>query len=306
LVWLAIGALVVVAVIYPAARWTMDLFPGDPPDVALQPQAWSVTEESTTFAVLGDNGTGGRNAMDIAGQMARTYEEMPYGLVVLLGDISYNGSIADRYEEVFFEPFRPLLDAGVRFELGVGNHELQNVPSSEANAEIVRRLEAIGAEGAFFSFVQGPVEIFILDSSTPQIAGAAGSDQITWLEGALASSTAPWKVAALHHPPYSSGSHGSSIAVREAIEPLFVEYGVDLVLTGHDHHYERTALLDGVTYVVSGAGSRLRGPGTSDFTAVAEKRLQFMVAEATTDALHLRAIGVGGDVIDDFTLVRER
>jgi metallophosphoesterase superfamily enzyme len=95
--------------------------------------------------------------MDIAGQMARTYEEMPYGLVVLLGDISHNGSFADRYEEVFVELFRPLLDAGVRFELAVGNHELQNVPSSEANAEIVRRLEAIGAEGAFFSFVQGPV-----------------------------------------------------------------------------------------------------------------------------------------------------
>ena len=102
-----------VAVIYPTARWKMDLFPGNPPNVALQPEAWSVTEESVTFAILGDNGTGGRNAMDIARQMALTYEETPYGLVVLLGDISYYGSIADRYEEVFFEPLGPLLDAGV-------------------------------------------------------------------------------------------------------------------------------------------------------------------------------------------------
>jgi 3',5'-cyclic AMP phosphodiesterase CpdA len=302
---LAMGALVVVAVIYPTIRWKMDLLPGSPPDVALQPEAWTVTQDSATFAVLGDNGTGGRNAMDIARQMAHTYEQTPYGLVVLLGDISYYGSIADRSQEVFFEPFRPLLDAGVTFELAVGNHELEYEPSSEANQEIVRRLEVVGEEGAFYSVVHGPVEIFIIDSSTPQVTGAAGPAQITWLRGALSASTAPWKVAALHHPPYSSGGHGSNIAVREALEPLFVEFGVDLVLTGHDHHYERTVQLDGVTYVVSGAGSKLRGTGTSDFTAVAENRLQFMVAEATTDTIRLQAIGIGGVVIDDFTLVRE-
>ncbi len=302
---LAVGALVVVAVIYPTIRWKMDLLPGSPPDVALQPEAWTVTEDSATFAVLGDNGTGGRNAMDIARQMARSYEETPYGLVVLLGDISYYGSIADRSQEVFIEPFRPLLDAGVTFELAVGNHELEYEPSSEANQEIVRRLEVVGEEGAFYSVVLGPVEIFIIDSSTPQVTGAAGPEQITWLRGALAASTASWKVAALHHPPYSSGGHGSNIAVREALEPLFVEFGVDLVLTGHDHHYERTVQLGGVTYVVSGAGSKLRGTSTSDFTAVAENQLQFMVAEATTDTIRLRAIGIGGVVIDDFTLVRE-
>ncbi len=77
-------------------------------------------------------------------------------------------------------------------------------------------------------------------------------------------------------------------------------------LTGHDHHYERTVPLDGVTYVVSGAGSKLRGTGTSDFTAVAENRLQFMIVEATTDAIRLRAVGVDGVVIDEFTLVKER
>ncbi|GMQ85997.1 MAG: hypothetical protein BMS9Abin07_1568 [Acidimicrobiia bacterium] len=303
---LAIGALVVVVAIYPTARWTMDLFPGDPPDIALQPEAWSVTEDAVTFAVIGDNGTGGRNAMDVARQMARTYQETPYGMVVLLGDISYNGSIADRYQEVFFDPFGPLLDAGVTFELAVGNHELEFVPSSEANQEIVRRIEAIGAEGSFYSVVRGPVEFFFIDSSTPQVTGAAGPEQITWLRGALAASTAPWKVAALHHAPYSSGSRGSSLAVREALEPLFVEYGVDLVLAGHEHHYERTVEIDGVTYVVSGSGSKLRSTGTSDFTAVVEKQLQFMVAEATPDTMRLRAIGVDGVVIDEFTLERER
>jgi 3',5'-cyclic AMP phosphodiesterase CpdA len=302
---LTVGSLIVVLVIYPTTRWTMDLFPGSPPDVVLQPQAWSVSEDAVTFAVLGDNGTGGRNAMDVAGQMARMYEEVPYGLVLLLGDISYYGSIADRYVDVFLEPLRPLLDAGVHFELAVGNHELEYKPSSEANQEVVRRLETIGVEGAFHSFVSGPVEFFIIDSSTPQVTGAAGPEQIDWLRGALAASTAPWKVATMHHPPYSSGGHGSDMAVRAAVEPLLIEYGVDLVLTGHDHHYERTIPVDGVTYVVSGAGSKLRGTGTSDFTAVALNQLQFMVAQATTDTILLQAIGVDGIVIDEFTLVKE-
>ena len=303
---LVVGALVVVVVIYPTTRWKMDLFPGNPPNVVLQPEAWSVDADRVTFAVLGDNGTGGRNAMDIARQMTHTYEETPYGLVVLLGDISYYGSIADRFQEVFLDPLGPLVDAGVQFELAVGNHELEYQPSSEANREIVRRIEAVRTAGSFYSVVHGPVEFFILDSSTPQVTGTTGSEQIRWLQGALAVSTAPWKVAAMHHPPYSSGGHGSDIAVRETVEPLFIEYGVDLVLTGHDHHYERTLPLGGVTYVVSGAGSKLRGTGTSDFTAVAENQLQFMIVEATADVIRLRAIGVGGVVIDEFSLERER
>ena len=90
------------------------------------------------------------------------------------------------------------------------------------------------------------------------------------------------------------------------LKPLFIKYGVDLVLTGHDHHYERTVPLNGVTYVVSGAGSKLRAAGASDFTAVSENTLQFMIAEATTDSLALRAVGADGAIIDGFTLVKER
>ncbi len=300
------GALLVVMVIYPTTRWRMDLFPGSPPTVVLESEGWSTTGDTVRFAVLGDNGTGGRNAMDIARQMAGSYQENPYGLVVLLGDISYYGSIADRYQEVFVDPLGPLLNAGVRFLLAVGNHELEFQPSSKANQEIVRRLETVSAQGSYYSVVQGPVEFFILDSSTPKVTGAAGAEQIEWLQGALAGSTAPWKVAAMHHPPYSSGGHGSDLAVREAVAPLFIEYGVDLVLAGHDHHYERTVPLDGVTYVVSGAGSKLRSTGTSGFTVVAESRLQFMIAEATADSIHLWAIGVDGEVIDEFSLERER
>ena len=106
----------------------------------------------------------------------------------------------------------------------------------------------------------------------------------------------------LRHPPYSSGRHGSNLQVREALEPLFVDGGVDLVLTGHDHHYERTTPQQGVTHVVSGGGCKLTGTGTSDFTAYAESVLQFMDLDITSNRLHARCIGRDGRVTDEFDL----
>ena len=97
---------------------------GDPAGHRLAPEAWVTTAEEITFAVLGDNGSGGRNAMAVATAMADAYEDTPYGLVLLAGDISYYGSIDDRWRDVFVRPYRPLIEAGVRWELAIGNHEI--------------------------------------------------------------------------------------------------------------------------------------------------------------------------------------
>lgn len=74
--WTAVGMLVLIAglalavfAVWPWARWTEDFFPGRAPDAVLEAEAWTVTEGSLTFAVVGDTGTGGRNQMDIARQM---------------------------------------------------------------------------------------------------------------------------------------------------------------------------------------------------------------------------------------------
>lgn len=302
---LVFGVGAVLTVVYPYARWTEDFFPGRAPDIALEPDAWTVTDDALTFAVVGDTGTGGRNAMDVARQMAETYRDSPYGVVIHVGDISYYGSVADRWREVFVEPFGPLLDAGVQFEMAVGNHELEEVPSEEADREIAETLRLIGSEGRYYRTRYGPVDFFIIDSSTPLITGAAAEEQRVWLERELAASDAPWKVAALHHPPYASGpKRGSNLEVREVVEPLFVEYGVQLVLTGHDHFYERSHPQQGIVYVVSGAGAKLSDVGSADFTAVSEKALQFMIGRVDGDAMRMQAIDEAGEVIDDFTIRR--
>jgi hypothetical protein len=282
--------------------WTEDFLPGTPPDMVLEPRAWTTTDESITFAVLGDNGSGGRHAMDVARQMARSYEETPYGLVLLAGDISYYGSIDDRWEQVFVQPYGPLIDAGVAWELAIGNHEIEEKRSEAAAAEIEAQLRRFGKPNTFYTVTHGPMDVFVLDSSTPAATGEKAEEQLAWLESALAASDAKWKVAVLHHPPYSSGKHGSALEVRAAVEPLFISGGIDIVFTGHDHHYERTLPQHDIVYVVSGAGSKLSDVGWSDFTAHAESTLQFMLVRIDGDIMAVEAIGTDGQVIDQFQI----
>ena len=300
------GLNVAIFSVYPWARWTEDFFPGRAPDDPLEAEAWTVTDDSLTFAVVGDTGTGGRNQMAVAQAMVDAYKTRPYPVVVHVGDISYYGSAADRWDEVVEEPYASLSAAGVEFEVAIGNHELEEEVSPEANQEIVAILERIGEAGHFYSQVYGPVEFFIIDSSTPLITGNAAEDQLEWLEGALAASTAKWKIAVQHHPPYGSGpKRGSNIPVREAVEPLYVEYGVDLVLTGHDHFYERTTPQKGIVYVITGAGAKVSDIGEdADFTAFAREGLQFMIIEVDGNTLRGEALDEDNVVFDNFVITK--
>ena len=106
---------------------------------------------------------------------------------------------------------------------------------------------------------------------------------------------------ALHHPPYSSGVHGSTPAPASAW-PLLARRRVDLVLTGHDHHYERVVPQDGVTYVVSGGGCKTTKVGRSAFTAVAERTLQFLHVDVVGDRLTVRCVRPDGSLADQFVL----
>lgn len=279
-----------------------DLVPGEAAQLHLTPEAWRTTADQLSFAVLGDNGSGGRQAMAVAERMAKTYRERPFGLVALLGDICYYGSIEDRYDDVFRRPMAPLTDAGVGFELAIGNHDEDLRHSDEGSAEIEAELRMLGTPGRYYTSRHGPVDFFYLDSSVPGLFGDVGPAQLAWLDDALSSSTNQWKVVALHHPLYSSGEHGSTPGLADALEPVLTRHAVDLVLAGHDHHYERTRPIDGVTHVVSGGGCKTRPAGHSRFTAMSESTLQFLHVEVVGDLLSAACIRPDGSVVDRFSL----
>jgi hypothetical protein len=279
-----------------------DLIPGQPPRHDLQPQAWTTTADRLRFAAIGDNGSGGRQAMAVATRMADTYARTPFGLVALLGDISYYGNFEERYAEVFARPMAPLIDAGVGFELAIGNHDRDLRHTDEGLQEIEAELRLLGTPSLYYAKTHGPADFFFLDSSVPGVFGPGSSTQWEWLDDSLASSTSQWKIVALHHPLYSSGRHGSTLEARERLEPILARHHVDLVLAGHDHHYERTHPQQGITYVVSGGGCKTTSVGFSSFTAAAASILQFLVIDIEGDRLDGRCVQVDGDVVDRFVL----
>jgi acid phosphatase len=129
--------------------------------------------------------------------------------------------------------------------------------------------------------------------------------QMTWLDADLAASKAPWKVIYMHRPPYSSGRHGSDGKLRNLLAPILKRHGVQLVLAGHDHNYERTLPQDGTVYIVTGGG----GIGTynvdsSPYTAFSDSVIHFVYGEVGTDEMILHAIDANGREFDSVVIPR--
>jgi hypothetical protein len=95
------------------------------------------------------------------------------------------------------------------------------------------------------------VQFFALDTN---VLGVADPEQAAWLEQELAASRARWKIVYGHHPLYSHSHRFYNLRMIRHLEPLFVRYGVDLYMAGHDHMLEMLKPVRGVNYVVSGAG----------------------------------------------------
>jgi hypothetical protein len=163
----------------------------------------------------------------------------------------------------------------------------------------------------------GPVQLLAIDSDGGERGGAGLpshlDSQKTWLQGELAVSTAPWKLVYMHHAPFSSGSHGS----HADMQWKYKQWGVDAVLAGHDHNYERLSCADptGSTatsklpYFVNGAGgANLRGDFQSTPTACDLPTLKFaadhgaMLVEARSDKILFRFVTRTGALIDTYTL----
>lgn len=242
------------------------------------------------FAAVGDIGDGSPRAARVAAAIAVAHENEPIDLLLLLGDLIYPDGDPRQYDRKFARPYRPVLDAGIEISAALGNHDLEtDVPG-------IMRL--FGMPSRWYTFTRGPVQFFALDSST----GAIGPEQRAWLEGELQRSRAPWKVAFMHVPPFSSGRHGPNHSLQRALAPLFSRYRVQVALAGHDHNYERMESAHGTTYIVSGGGCCPQPAGTSRLTARAATGLHFVLVEVAGEAMTVEAIGADGRLLDRATI----
>ena len=253
-------------------------------------------EGSVRFAAIGDSGTGGGAQREVAQRIAAVHKMYPFEFVIMMGDNLYGGESAGDYRRKFEEPYKPLLDAGVKFYAALGNHD--------DPAQRMYKPFNMGGE-RFYSFKapKGSVRFFALDSNY------MSKEQLAWLEKELSASDSEWKIPFFHHPLYSSGEkHGSDTVLRDQLEPLFVKYGVDVVFTGHEHFYERIKPQKGITYFISGNSAKLRkgNIGSSEITAKGfDQGYAFMVIEIAGDEMYFQTIDAGGRTIDS-GVVRRR
>jgi hypothetical protein len=206
------------------------------------------------------------------------------GLVV--GDNVYPSGDPSRLPDTVFEPFADVLDHAELYAV-LGNHDVMNGNAGGQAA-------ALGMPGRWWARHLGDVLLVGLDSNQ-----AGDPEQRAWLERTLAAATERWRVVVLHHPPYSAGYQGSNQEVRDAFVPFFERYGVQLVLSGHDHDYQRSVPIHGVTYVVTGGAAGTRRTGEDNFTAASFSWHHFVELAVLPDRLVVRAVNQDRRVADE-------
>lgn len=249
---------------------------------------------SVRFAVIGDMGTGEKAQYEIAQQMERYREKTMFDFVLMLGDNIYGGKSVGDMKRKFEYPYQALLNAGVKFYASLGNHD-------DPNERFYKPFNM--GEKRYYSFKRGNAEFFALDSTY------MSPEQLNWLTRSLSGSSAAWKICFFHHPLYSDGRfHGPDTDLRMRLEPIFQAYGVKLVLSGHDHVYERIKPHNGIYYFVLGNSGELRTHDLRPSTDTAkgfDTDRDFMLMEIAGDQLYFQTIARSGETIDSGEIDRK-
>ena len=214
------------------------------------------TAKPTRIWVIGDSGTADNNARAVRDAFLNFTESRHPDLWIMLGDNAYHDGTDNEYRKAVFNTYPQVLPRTVLWPT-LGNHDGYTADSTTESGpyydifSLPRNGEAGGVPSgteAYYSFDYGNMHFICLDSyGTDHSPDGA---MMTWLERDLAANDKEWVIAFWHHPPYSKGSADSdeqwrSINLRWNAVPILEQYGVDLVLTGHSHSYERSYLIDG-------------------------------------------------------------
>lgn len=206
------------------------------------------------FAVIGDYGIAGQPEADVS-TLVKSWNP---DFIITLGDNNYEQGAASmidlnigQYYHEFIFPYTGIYGSGDtinRFFPSLGNHDW----NSAGAIPYLNHFTLPGNE-RYYDFTRGPVHFFVLDSDSREPDGNSGTSlQAQWLQSKLETSDSRWKIAYFHHPPYSSGTrHGSSTIMRWPFRQL----GIDVVLAGHEHLYERI-VSDSILYIVNGLGGK--------------------------------------------------
>ena len=247
---------------------------------------------SVRFAVLGDTGTGDSRQNQVAAQLLQVRQRFAFTFALMLGDNMYGSERPQDYARKFEQPYKALIDAKVEFHATLGNHD-------DPNQRFYKPFN-LGGE-RYRTFKRENVRFFVLDSNYMD------PEQTKWLEKELQASGSDWKIPYFHHPLYTSATRGPNVELRAVLEPLFLKHGVDVVLTGHEHLYERVKPQKGIHYFVAGGSAKLRSGDLrkTDLTEVGfDRDRTFMLMEISGDELYFQTISRTGTTIDKGVIKR--
>ena len=215
------------------------------------------TATATRIWVLGDCGRANANQAAVRDAYYTWTGARTPDLCLMLGDNAYNSGTDAEYQAAVFNMYAAFLRKMPLWSC-LGNHDANNGSTDPlANFPYFDMFtfpsngECGGVSSGterYFSFDHGNIHFIVLDSQTS--SRATDGPMATWLRADLASTTKTWLIALFHHPPYSKGSHNSDTSsqltqMRTNFCPILEAGGVDLVLSGHSHSYERTFFIDG-------------------------------------------------------------
>lgn len=273
--------------------------------------AWTLPASGPVrFAVLGDSGKGGPDQFAVA----RRLELSDSRFVLHTGDVVYPSGELEDYGPKYFAPYRASLTRMAVYP-AVGNHDYANdyLLAGRGRKRFDEAYRRVHRRPPYYSFDAGPAHFVSLDTNAAFHIPAAsdtgpGSPQDEWLRADLAASSAPWKIVFLHVPLHSNVSHGDYERLRAWLAPILHEHNIQLVLQGHVHCYERTAPIDGTTFVTVGTG------GASLSGSCEDKAPKLFVARAGVfgllfgeldgDRLTMRFENIEGKTLDRFVLTR--
>ncbi len=272
-------------------------------------EAPSIGELNLRFGVIGDSGFGDDQTRQLAQRM------MSYDLDFVLhtGDTVYKAfeqsGPAEAFATKYFEAFGPLLHEAPIYPV-LGNHDYDQAAQSNGEPYFLRAFPLLtdlsvpdSAHGTWYAFERAGIQFIMLDSQAFQGAGGR-AEQTAWLEERLSDPSVSFSIPVFHTPPYTSGLHqNDGQALRTDWNPLFEAADTPLVISGHDHNYERI-VRNGVTYVVSGGGSPVlyRETERVDGSQAFHRKMHFVLVEINPDNIELTVIDINGNELDRATI----
>jgi len=266
--------------------------------------------EHIVVGCIGDFGSSGRTEANVA-LLVKGWRP---NLIITVGDNNYprgdpetiDRNIGQYYHE-FISPYQGAYGAGAatnRFFPSLGNHDWMT-----NGAKAYLDYFTLPGNERYYTFTFGPAQFFAIDSDKAEPDGiTADSPQAQWLKTELGASTSAWHIVYFHHAPYSSGVyHGSQTGESDALRWPFKEWGAHVVLTGHDHLYERLRA-EGLTYFVNGLGGdsydKFHRPAIPESVKGFTRGFGAMRIDATETNMTFRFITSSGHLVDTHVMLK--